>query len=342
LRLRVFAVQFLCFFAAFASFPVESVMPPKVIVRDLRKRYGPVEAVRGVSFEIEEGEILGLLGPNGAGKTTTVECILGLRQPDAGEIEVCGIDARRHPREVKQRIGAALQTTALQDRITPAEALALFGSFYRDRAAPDDLLGRFSLQDKADAPFDTLSGGQRQRLALALAFVNRPELIFLDEPTTGLDARVRRDLHGDIVRMRAEGHTLLLTTHYIDEAEELCDRIAVIDHGRIVATGTPRDLIARSGLLPVIRLSADAPVDPQTLRGLPGVSDVQCSGRDARFHAAHPATALAALTTALRELGVELVDLTVRQARLEDVYLQLTGADHAPTSVPDAPPPQPA
>src|SRR5690606_23170290 len=158
-----------------------------------------------------EGEILGLLGPNGAGKTTTVECVLGLRHPDAGEITVCGIDARRDPRAVKERIGAALQTTALQDRITPREALALFGSFYRDRAQPEALLERFSLTDKADAAFDTLSGGQRQRLALALAFVNKPELVFLDEPTTGLDARARRDLHGDIRRMREDGHTLLLT-----------------------------------------------------------------------------------------------------------------------------------
>src|SRR5690606_39243249 len=146
-----------------------------------------VEAVRGVSFQVAEGEILGLLGPNGAGKTTTVECVLGLREPDSGEIQVSGIDARRHRSEVKQRIGASLQTTALQDRITPREALALFGSFYRERAEPEELLRRFSLEEKADAPFDTLSGGQRQRLALALAFVNRPEIVFLDEPTTGLD-----------------------------------------------------------------------------------------------------------------------------------------------------------
>src|SRR5690606_39199283 len=165
------------------------MMPPSVIVRNLHRRYGGNEAARGVSFEVDAGEILGLLGPNGAGKTTTVECILGLREPDAGEIEVCGIDARRNPREVKELIGAALQTTSLQDRITPAEALALFGSFYRNRVDPHALLARFSLADKADAPFDTLSGGQRQRLALALAFVNRPELVFLDEPTTGLDAR---------------------------------------------------------------------------------------------------------------------------------------------------------
>jgi ABC-2 type transport system ATP-binding protein len=317
-------------------------MHPKVIVRDLRKRYGGIEAARGVSFEVAEGEILGLLGPNGAGKTTTLECVLGLRQPDAGEIEVCGIDARRNPREVKQRIGAALQTTSLQDRITPTEALALFGSFYRDRADPAQLLERFSLTEKADAPFDTLSGGQRQRLALALAFVNRPELVFLDEPTTGLDARARRDLHADIARMRADGHTLLLTTHYIDEAEALCDRIAIIDRGRIVATGTPHELISRSGLAPTVRFGADAPLDPAMLLALPDVDQVECEGTRARFSTPRPAPALAALTAALQERGVEIVELTVRQATLEDVFLQLTGSGIDAAGEADASAPGPA
>ena len=318
-------------------------MHPKVIVRDLRKRYGGIEAARGVSFEVAEGEILGLLGPNGAGKTTTMECILGLREPDAGEIEVCGIDARKHPREVKQRIGAALQTTSLQDRITPAEALALFGSFYRDSADPAQLLERFSLSDKADAAFDTLSGGQRQRLALALAFVNRPELVFLDEPTTGLDARARRDLHADIARMKQEGHTLLLTTHYIDEAEALCDRIAIIDHGRIIATGTPGELIAGSGLAAGVSLGADAALDPAILLALPGVSDIECQGNRARFRTPRPAPAVAALTAALEQRGLEIVELTVRQATLEDVFLQLTGAELAPSDgEPPAPAPTPA
>ena len=169
-------------------------MPAKVIIRDLRKSYGGVEAVAGVSFEIQDGEIFGMLGPNGAGKTSTLECVIGLREPDSGTIEVCGIDARQHPQEVKQRIGAALQTTSLQDKITGREALALFGSFYRRSVPPADLLKRFSLEEKADAPFDTLSGGQKQRLALALAFVNQPELVFLDEPTTGLDPQSRREI----------------------------------------------------------------------------------------------------------------------------------------------------
>ena len=212
-------------------------MPSKVIVRDLRKHYDGVQAARGVSFEIQDGEIFGLLGPNGAGKTTTVECIVGLREPDEGYIEIFGIDARKHPADVKQKIGAALQTTSLQDKITPREALRVFGSFYRDKAEPQELLDRFALADKADAPFETLSGGQRQRMALALAFVNKPELIFLDEPSTGLDPQARRDLHGEIAKMKQGGYTVLLTTHNIDEAQRLCDRIAIMNQGKIVATG---------------------------------------------------------------------------------------------------------
>ena len=217
----------------------------KVVVHDLQKHYGDIHAARRRQLRDRDGEIFGLLGPNGAGKTTTVECVIGLRDPDDGAIEVCGIDARRHPREVKQKIGAALQTTSLQDKITPREALALFGAFYRRRRTAAELLERFALADKADVAFDTLSGGQRQRLALALAFVNGPELVFLDEPTTGLDPQSRRELHGEIVRMKQDGHTVLLTTHYLEEAEALCDRIAIIDRGQIVAAGAPRELIAR-------------------------------------------------------------------------------------------------
>src|SRR3954468_19205056 len=247
-------------------------MAAKVAVRELRKHYGDVQAAQGVSFEILDGEIFGLLGPNGSGKTTTVECIIGLRDPDAGDIEVCGIDARRRPHDVKQKIGAALQTTALQDKITPREALALFGSFYRDSAEPQHMLDRFSLAPKADATFDSLSGGQRQRLALALAFVNKPELVFLDEPTTGLDPQARRELHGAIAQMKRDGYTVLFTTHYLNEAEELCDRVAIIDRGRIVATGAPRELIAQSNALQTVTLVTTRPLEAARLAALPGVS----------------------------------------------------------------------
>ena len=301
-------------------------MAPKLSVRDLRKTYGRVEAVRGVSFEVQDREILGLLGPNGAGKTTTLECLIGLREPDAGEIEVCGLDARRRLRDVKQKIGAALQTTALQDKITPREALTLFGSFYAQRAAPEDLLQRFSLVEKADATFDTLSEGQRQRLALALAFVNRPEIVFLDEPTAGLDPQARRELHNEIARTRQDGHTVLLTTHYIDEAEHLCDRVAIIDHGRIVALGSPHDLMARSKASQSVTLVTAQPIDGLKIEGVPGVMDVVVEGARARFKTTDINRTMPDLLKLLESRRLELTELHVRKASLEDVFIELTGS----------------
>ena len=300
-------------------------MSAQVVVRDLEKRYGDVHAARGVSFEIDDGEIFGLIGPNGAGKTTTLECVIGLREPDAGRIEICGIDARRRPREVKQKIGAALQTTALQPRITPREALRLFGSFYRVCAEPEPLLARFALTDKADAAFDTLSSGQRQRLALALAFVNTPELVFLDEPTAGLDAQTRRDLRGQIAAMKDQGQTVLLTTHDLGEAQEICDRIAIIHRGRIVASGAPRELTASSRALSSVTLWTSAPIDAAVVAELPGVQDLACDGASARFRTADAGRTLAELTSWLRERRIDVVELHVQKASLEDVFLELTG-----------------
>lgn len=299
-------------------------MPAKVIVRDLSKRYGGVEAVRGVSFAIEAGEIFGLLGPNGAGKTTTLECLVGLREADAGALEVCGLDARKQPGEVKQRIGVALQSTALQDKITPREALKLFGAFYRKRAEPAALLARFALTEKADARFDTLSGGQRQRLALALAFVNQPELVLLDEPTTGLDPAARRELHAEILQMKRDGHTVLLTTHYLDEAEQLCDRIAIIDRGRVIATGAPRELIAQSSASQSVTLVTKPGIDGAAVAGLPGASDVRSEGGAVKFRTARPTETLAALAALLATQRVELVELQVKKASLEEVFVGLT------------------
>ena len=299
-------------------------MPAKVIVRDLSKRYGGIEAVRGVSFAIEAGEIFGLLGPNGAGKTTTLECLVGLREADAGALEVCGLDARKHPREVKQRIGVALQSTALQDKITPREALKLFGAFYRVRAEPAALLARFALTEKADARFDTLSGGQRQRLALALAFVNKPELVLLDEPTTGLDPAARRELHAEILQMKRDGHTVLLTTHYLDEAEQLCDRIAIIDRGRVIATGAPRELIARSSVSQSVTLVTEPGIDGAAVAGLPGASEVRSEGGAVKFRTARPTETLAALAALLVARRLELVELQVKKASLEEVFVGLT------------------
>jgi ABC-2 type transport system ATP-binding protein len=299
---------------------------PKLSVRDLRKRYNGVEAVRGISFEVRDQEIFGLLGPNGAGKTTTLECVIGLRTPDGGDIEVCGVDARRQPREVKQKIGAALQTTALQDKITPREALALFGSFYHRRAEPDELLERFALRDKSDATFDTLSGGQRQRLALALAFVNRPELVFLDEPTAGLDPQSRRELHAEIARTKRDGSTVLLTTHYIDEAEQLCDRVAIVDHGRIVAMGTPQELMAGSRAVQSVSVVTTQPIERARLERLPGVQELTYDdGVRAQFRTTTVGPTVAELMRLLDGSGNELVELLVRKASLEDVFIELTG-----------------
>lgn len=221
-------------------------MSAAIAVEGLIRRYGAVTAVDGLSFEVGAGEIFGLLGPNGAGKTTTLECILGLNRPDAGRIAICGADVLNDPRAARAKLGAVLQATGLQDKITPREALDLFRFFYSRPVATDDLIARFGLREKENAAYDTLSGGQKQRLALALAFVGDPQVFVLDEPTAGLDPQMRREVQDHIRAMKKAGRAVLLATHDMYEAEQLCDRLAVIVAGRIVATGTPKDLIAGS------------------------------------------------------------------------------------------------
>src|SRR5712692_588953 len=216
-------------------------------VEDLTKRYGDVEALRGVSFSVSEGEVFGLLGPNGAGKTSTVEILEGLRTPDSGRASVCGLDPQRSGAEFKHVIGAALQSTALPDKMRVREALDLFGSFYPRRRGTAELLKRFGLEEKRNAFYSQLSGGQKQRLALAMALVNDPRVVFLDEPTAGLDPQVRREIYDIIEELKKGKKTILLTTHYIEEAERLCDRVAIVDHGKVIAMGTPRELKERSG-----------------------------------------------------------------------------------------------
>ncbi len=222
-------------------------MTKALTVSGLSRRYGAVRAVGEIGFEIAAGEIFGLLGPNGAGKTTAIECVLGLVRPDAGSIHVCGIDALARPQDARAKIGAVLQVTGLPDKITPREALDVFGAFYPNPLKTDALLDRFGLREKEGATYDTLSGGQKQRLALALAFVGDPQLLVLDEPAAGLDVQMRRELHGQIREIRAAGRAVLLATHDMNEAAQLCDRVAVIAGGKIVATGTPMKLIAGSG-----------------------------------------------------------------------------------------------
>ena len=303
-----------------------STVPPALVIQNLVKSYGHVQAVRDISFAVQSGEIFGLLGPNGAGKTSTLECIIGLRTPDAGSIAVCGLDALRHPRRMKQQIGVALQATALPDKISPREALRLFASFYRNPAKTDDLIHRFSLTEKADAKFETLSGGQRQRLAIALAMINNPEVLFLDEPTAGLDPQSRRELHKVIEQTRAAGKTVVITTHYIEEAQQLCDRLAVIDHGQIIATGTPAQLIASAKAPPHIEFTTVLAPDLARLQSLPLVTSARITGETATLHTSHPGQTIIDLVNLLQsDPGNELVDLHIHKPSLEDVFIELTG-----------------
>jgi ABC-2 type transport system ATP-binding protein len=296
----------------------------------LNKRYGAVAAVRDVSFDVAAGEIFGLLGPNGAGKTTTIECVLGLRRPDSGAVMIDGIDALVHRDRAKFRIGAQIQSAALQDKITPREALKLFGSFYGASAKADELLKRFELSAKADGPFDTLSGGQRQRLFLALAFVNDPALVVLDEPTAGLDSRARRDLHKLIAGMRSAGGTVLLTTHIMEEAHALCDRVAILHEGRIAAIGEPDALIAGSNSR--IFLKTAKPLASAQLEALPNSVGCRAGGGGWTVVTSAASRTVVELVRRVEAGGNELLDLQIHRPSLEDVFLELTGR---PLSAPE-------
>ncbi len=298
-------------------------MPTEVDVHHLRKNYGDVVALSDLNLQIEAGEIFGLLGANGAGKTTAIECIVGLRDADGGEILIGGSDIRRQSTEAKQRIGVVLQSTSLADHLTPAEALALFGGLYRRQTSSSALLERFGLTSQANARFASLSGGQRQRLALALAFVNQPSLVVLDEPTNGLDAHARRELHDDILRIKSEGHTVLLTTHDLSEAERLCDRVAILDHGCVVVVGSPRELIARASGHHTITLQTDRAIDRTALAKLAGVSKISSDGLTAHLSTTDSTRTIQALLPLLAGAQVELVDLHLRRASLEEVFLGL-------------------
>ncbi|HZO99089.1 MAG TPA: ABC transporter ATP-binding protein [Terriglobia bacterium] len=292
---------------------------------NLRKRYGGVEALRGVSLRIRKGEVFGLLGPNGAGKTTTIEILEGLRQPDEGTVTVCGLDPAHEPRELKQLIGAQLQSTVLPDKVRVEEALRLFAGFYRRGIPVERLLDRFGLQEKRRTFFEHLSGGQKQRLALALALVNDPELVLLDEPTVGLDAMLRRDIYGLIEGFREEERTLLLTTHYIEEAERLCDRVAIIDRGEVIAAGTPRELVQGSGKGTRLEVRLSRPASPDKLKTLEAVLDCRMTDGTYYLHAHPVALAVVSLIRFLEAEGNQLLDLHIAQPSLEDVFVDITG-----------------
>jgi ABC-2 type transport system ATP-binding protein len=301
-----------------------------VAVRDLRKDYGDVEAVRGISFEIGAGECFGLLGPNGAGKTTTIEVLEGLLPPSAGEVMVLGRRWGRDDREIRERLGVCLQQTVLSEKLQVGETVQLFRSLYREGREPAAVLAEVGLSEKQRARVGTLSGGQKQRLSVACALVGDPEVLFLDEPTTGLDPQSRRQVWEIVNGFKSRGRTVLLTTHYMDEAERLCDRVAVVDHGRVIAEGSPRELVTSLGGDHVVEIFAAAgapraPLRPPDLEGLPAVRAVHAEAGQLLLTVTEPHRAIPALLDRLQEGGWELASLTTRHASLEDVFVALTG-----------------
>jgi ABC-2 type transport system ATP-binding protein len=298
---------------------------PVLQVENLVKRYGEVEAVRGVSFSVEKGEVFGLLGPNGAGKTSTVEIMEGLRTLDSGRVSVCGLDPQRNPNEVKNEIGATLQATSLPDKLRVNEAIRLFAGFYKRRRNPDELLKRFGLEEKRGAFYNQLSGGQKQRLALAMALVNDPQVLFFDEPTAGLDPQVRREIYAIIEELKREKKTIVLTTHYIEEAERLCDRVAIVDHGKVIAQGTPRELKQRSGDATRVEVRLARPESIGALKNLDGVVDAREVDSAYVLHCPRPAPSIVSLVKHLEAGGNELISLEIAAPSLEDVFIELTG-----------------
>jgi ABC-2 type transport system ATP-binding protein len=301
------------------------VSAPIIQVVNLTKHYGPVQALRGVSFEVEEGEVFGLLGPNGAGKTSTVEILEGLRPADGGIVSVCGLDPQSSGSDFKQEIGAVLQATALPDKLRVGEAVSMFASFYKRRRDPAALLKRFGLEEKRNTFYSQLSGGQKQRLALAMSLVNEPRVLFLDEPTAGLDPQVRREIYTIIEELKKERKTILLTTHYIEEAEKLCDRVAIVDQGRVVTQGTPRELKQRSAGTTRIELRLARPEPDAALKQLEGVADCHASDGAYIVHSTRVPATIVSLVKYLEAQGNELSSLDIAAPSLEDVFLELTG-----------------
>ncbi|MFE9651308.1 ABC transporter ATP-binding protein [Streptomyces sp. NPDC006365] len=297
---------------------------PVIEVTGLRKSYGGRAVVDGVSFAVEEGEIFGILGPNGAGKTTTVECVEGLRIPDAGRVRVTGLDPVADHDAVSRVLGAQLQESELQEKLTVREALELYASFYPSPADWRPLAERLGLSGKLDARFGKLSGGQKQRLFIALALIGDPKVVVLDELTSGLDPRARRDTWELIEDIRANGVTVLLVTHFMEEAQRLCDRIAVIDQGRIAALDTPRGLIARATNATLISFTPSAPLDERELAALPAVASVECKD-DGRITLGGTDETVNAVITLLARQHITAHQLRVTDATLDDAFLDLTG-----------------
>jgi ABC-2 type transport system ATP-binding protein len=298
---------------------------PAIACKQLVKRYGSVVALDGLDLEVHVGECFGLLGPNGAGKTTTVEILEGLLEPTAGEVRILGQSWKTDERSLRQRLGISLQETHLSDRITVRETLRMFRSFYERGRSIDETLSLVALEEKRDAFYETLSGGQKQRLAVACALIGSPDLIVLDEPTTGLDPQSRRMLWDVIVRFKDEGGSVLLTTHYMDEAQRLCDRVGIVDHGKMIALGTPAELIASVGGEEMIEFEASPAPAMTALEALAGVQRARPVSGRLQLAADNLHETLPALLSLLREGGATLTYLATHRATLEDVFVVLTG-----------------
>jgi ABC-2 type transport system ATP-binding protein len=299
---------------------------PAISVRGLKKSYGSLDAVKGIDFEIQPGEVFGLLGPNGAGKTTTVEILEGLRARSGGDVSVLGFDPDKQRQKLKDRIGVCLQATNLPEKIRVHEAMHVFSSFYSRHVDLDKLLERLQLEEKRDAFYSTLSGGQKQRLALALALINDPQLVFLDEPTTGLDPQVRIEIHKLLEELKREHRTILMTTHYIEEAERLCDRVAIVDEGRIIALDTPARLQQQSRNASSIVVTCATKVPESLPTWAEAIhTAVDPTGRTLTVNSRRPAATLVDLVKWIDQQGLELTDVSLKQPSLEDVFIELTG-----------------
>lgn len=298
---------------------------PVIRVRGLSKRYGDLLAVDGIDFDVARGEVFGLLGPNGAGKTTTVEILEGLRTPDGGDVTVLGHDVAHDADALKTRIGVSLQTAALYPKLTVTELIDLFRSFYAHSRPTAELIDALELGERRHAQSQVLSGGQRQRLAVALALVGDPELVFLDEPTTGLDPAARRSLWDLVRKLQADGRTVLLTTHYMEEAEVLCDRLAIMDHGRILEMGTVDELVSKRFKDRAVRFDRLDGLSGDELSALPAVSSVKEDGTEVLLYTSDVGPTIGALLALAEGRGLEPQNLAIRRATLEDVFLDLTG-----------------
>jgi ABC-2 type transport system ATP-binding protein len=298
---------------------------PAIHVKDLVKTYEDLRAVDSISFDVEEHEIFGILGPNGAGKTTTLEIIETLREADSGEISVDGMDVHKDSKKIKEIIGVQLQTTVFFDNLSVFETIDLFGSFYAKKVPPDELLATVGLEDKRNSMLDELSGGQHKRVSIALALVNDPTIVFLDEPTTGLDPQVRRNIWGIVETLRQHEKTVVITSHYIEEAEYLCDRVAIMDYGKIIAMGTPNELIDEYSPESNISFTMTPTVEPSVLEKVPGAMSVGSANGGFVITTETPQETLIGIFTAAYENNATATEVAMKRASLEDVFLKITG-----------------